>query len=219
MLKFFLLLLVIFVTGCAPTRFVKPLDKEQKVINASFGGPLIGFAGMTIPVPLTSLTGGYGLKEDLTIFGSLHTTALLFGVIQTEFGVVKSFLTPDKFKPGLTVTPVINLAIDKWKGNFKLWPQLDINAYWNYKDKDNYFYLGSSNWFELAGKKAHEEKQTTLWIGNFHAGHTFVRGKMDYNLEFKYLAPFFSNQDVVVDYKSFGNNGAIGVYMSVTKKF
>ena len=97
---------VIAISSCAPSRYVRPLDEGQKAITGNLGGPLIKFSGMTIPLPLTAISLGYGLKDDLTIYGGMHTTALSFGVIQGELGVVKEFVKPDslnKFKPGFSI--------------------------------------------------------------------------------------------------------------------
>ncbi len=214
---FFLLLLLAI--SCAPSRFVKPLEKGQKAINVHLGGPLIGFAGTTIPIPFTSVTGGYGLKENLTVFASIHTTALAFRVFETDIGIVKQLMAQKGYAPAITITPVINMAFDGWEYNFKFWPQIDINAYWHYKQKRNFFYIGLGNWFELSTNKAHNEKQLVHWIYNPHLGHTFVRNKWDYNLEVKYLAPTTERTPNVVDYKGFGSTGAVGVYFSVTRKF
>ncbi len=111
------------------------------------------------------------------------------------------------------------MAFDRWDYNFKLWPQVDLNAYWNYKQKRNFFYTGVANWFELSSTKAHGEDQNTQWICNLHVGHTFVRNKWNYNLEAKYLAPGIERLPNVVDYKGFGSSGAAGLYFSVTRKF
>jgi hypothetical protein len=217
--KIYLFLISALLASCAPTRFVKPLEEKQHAVNFSLGGPLVAYSGITIPIPLTTLSYGYGIKNNLTAFGSIHTTSLLFGVIQTDIGVVRNLMVQKNFCPGISITPAANLAMDIWQGHFKCWPQVDINAYWNYKQKRNFFYLGFFNWFELSAKKAFNEPQTTHWIFGPHIGHTFVRNKMDYNLEVKYIGPNLSNQDLVVHYKSPFDKGAMGVYFSITKKF
>src|ERR1022692_1070902 len=121
--------------SCAPARYVKPLDKGQTAVSASFGGPLILYGNTTIPVFLTSLAAGYGFNAGLTGFAGLHTTSLLFGVFQTDLGIVKQLRKQDGWIPGVTVSPVANLMIDKWQGKFSFFPQLDANAYWNYPRK------------------------------------------------------------------------------------
>lgn len=208
--------------SCAPSRFVKPLKKGEKAINANFGGPLIGFAGTTIPIPFTSITYGHGLRNDITVFGGMHITSLAYGNFQTEIGMVKEFSKYDstnKFVPGFSVIPAFNIITDKWENNLKVWPELDLNAYWDINKGKHFIYAGMSNWFELSMQKAHNEKQENHWIFNPHVGISGQTGKWINNFELKFIAPSYSHQNVVVDFKSIGNNGAIGLYYCITRKF
>ena len=208
-----------FFYSCMPSRIVRPLDKGQKAIGAHLGGPMIGFSGTTIPMPFTSIMYAQGVSDKTTVFGSLHTTSLLFGVIQTDMGACYNVVYSDSLKLGLSVTPAINLAYDKWEGNFKAWPQLDVNVYWDIKPKKSFLYVGVDNWFELSSKKAHNQAQTNRWIVNPQIGFTYVRKKWNYNIEGKWLTPYLNNEPGVVDYKGIGGKGAVGVYISFTRKF
>jgi hypothetical protein len=210
---------ILLICSCAPTRVVKPLQKGQTNVSASLGGPLIAFKGTTIPIPLSSISAAYGIKEDLTGFAGLHTTALAFGVIQTDLGVTKNILNQKGWVPGISVSPSATLMFDTWEHHFKLYPDIDINAYWNYRQKQNYVYAGMFNWFELASTRAFNEPQPNHWIPGFYIGHTWSRKIMEYTLEAKYLEPFTSNKNLVVEYKSFGNAGAVGLYFGITRKF
>ncbi len=57
-----LIAIVVFIgiifQNCAPTRFVKPLDKNQNAISANLGGPLIHFGKAVTPIPFTSFMYG-----------------------------------------------------------------------------------------------------------------------------------------------------------------
>lgn len=211
--------LLAFICSCAPARFVKPLQKNEKAISANFGGPLISFAGAVIPMPLTAIGGGYGINDKLTAYSNLHTTALAFGVIQLDAGIVQEILSQNKWRPGISINPGINLAYQIKAEDFKFWPQLDVNAYWNYKNKPHYFYAGISNWFEFSSTRALGEPQPHNWIFIPQIGHTFVNKKFNWNLEVKYIAPNISHKNIVVEYHAPGNNGAIGVYFGVARKF
>jgi hypothetical protein len=216
----FFLLVLILGAACNPTRFVKPLEKNEKAIGANFGGPLVGFGGATIPIPFTSLVGGYGINDNLTAFGSLHTTALAFGVIQSDLGVLYGFAKPNGWVPGLSASGVANVFVDTWEGNARVLPQLDVNAYWTYgKQNRNFFYTGISNWLELNNYRAHGERQEHTLLFNLQVGHTFVGRKWDFNTEFKYLAPNIERGNIVVDYKGFGQRGAAGIYLGVIRRF
>jgi hypothetical protein len=211
-------ILIIF-GSCAPARYVKPLAKGQTVATASFGGPLIHLSKITFPMPLTSVAVGHGFKDDLTGFAGLHITSLAFGVFQTDLGIVKGLVTQKGWRPGVSVSPVVNLMFDKWQQKFSFFPQLDAHAYWNYKKKPHYAYVGMSNWFDLHTTRAEGEPQKTHWVPVLELGNTLVRRKWDYTLEIKYLAPNYSRKRLVVDYQGLGQNGSFGVYIGVTRKF
>lgn len=219
------IVLITLITGfaavsCSPSFFVKPLEKGQNAAEVSLGGPLIKYGGATIPIPFVTATYGRGISDNLTAFGGLNLTSLAYGTFHTEFGVVRSFLKPQGIRPGLSVTPAATFAMDFYQFHPKLWPRVEVNAYWNYRQKGNYFYLGANNWFELAGRRAFDVKQPYNWLLTIQAGHVFENPKMNYLIELKYNAINANNQKLVVDYAGrMGNTGALGVYFGVVKKF
>jgi hypothetical protein len=216
-----ILALAVVMHSCAPTRVVKPLQKGEKTLSFNAGGPMIRYSNFNIPIPFTSLMGAWGFTNDLTFFHAIHTTSLIYKTVQTEFGTLISLYDPKcySYRPWITLSHVANIAFDTRKFNVKYWPQIDLNAYWHYMQKDSYFYLGVSNWFEFSTHKAHEEKQSEHVFISPYAGHTFVRKKMEYTLEFKMLAPHISNQLSVVEKKAFGNYGVNAVYINIARKF
>jgi len=212
---FVIICMVWLFASCAPSRYVKPLDKGQTAVTATLGGPLILYANTTIPVPMTSLAVGHGFTDDLTGFAGIHTTSLLFGVMQTDIGLVKQVSAQHGWLPGITVSPVVNLMMDKWAGIFSCYPQLDANAYWNYPKRPHYVYFGVSNWFDIDTRTS-EDPQKSHWLPMLQLGNTMVTKKWMYTLEFKY-APRI-NDPVVVAYQGFGQATALGVYIGVTRK-
>ncbi len=221
-MRFFLLggFVLLFFAACSSTRLVRPLKEKEVAVGFDFGGPLIDFAGLVIPIPFTSLTGAYGISPELTAFGSVHTTAAAAGVFQMELGVVRSILpeletTPRRFN--VSIAPVLHLMA---RQSFRLYPEIDINAYWQYSAKRAHFaYFSVANWFDLWNLSAHGQTNRERYIPNFALGHTFVTKKMRYTLEARWLAPFSSNQNIVVGYNGIGTQGAIGVYFSVYRSF
>ena len=221
-IQFFIIFIVaIILSSCSSSRFVKPLDEGQQVLTVGLGGPLITFGGMPIPVPLTNVCYARGFGEQFTAFGSLHTTSLLFGVGHVEVGALKGILKNDGWQPGVSVTTSFQYMLDRWDWNSRFYPQFDANVYWTYGKKNNLVYAGSDNLFDLNGVHPDGQSQTNIWFPGFHIGHTFVRAKSNYQVEFKYLAPNISNQNLVVDFvgKSSMYNGALGLYFTYYYKF
>ncbi|HEY1114520.1 MAG TPA: hypothetical protein VGE66_13205 [Chitinophagaceae bacterium] len=217
-----LLLFALFAAGftsCAPARFVKPLDEGRHAAALSLGGPLIKFGETTIPMPLVSAVYGYGFDSTFTGFGGLNLTSAFYGNVQLDLGVTKKLLSQKGAVPAVSVTPVANI-IYRNKDAKKLYPQLDIHAYWEVNRARNLIYAGFSNWFELGGEKAHDKEQEHRWLFTPQVGHQFVRPKWDITIEAKIIAPHISYESNVVEYQSpLGKSGAFGIYFGYTRKF
>ncbi len=217
-LFYFFIISTIF-TACAPSHFVKPLEKKQHAANIALGGPLIKYGTATIPVPFLTATYGYGIDSTLTGFASVNITSALYQNAQIEIGASKRLLKQNKYFPAISINPVLNFIYHD-KKTYKFYPQFDLNFYWEYGRKENFFYVGLDNWFDLSAKKAFDKKQQNHWIYSPMMGHTFSGKKWNFNVEAKIIAPNLSNKNIVVDYQTpLKNNGAMGIYFSCTRKF
>ena len=218
-LKLPLLIFSCFIYSCAPTRFVKPLNKKQSAVNISLGGPLIKYGKITIPIPFLTATYGYGIDSSLTGFAAVNVTSGLFGNLQMELGAIRQLAKQYGILPAISVTPVINILYRN-KNAHKVYPQLDLNSYWEYGKHKNLIYAGIDNWFELSQKRAYEIKQKNHWFFSPMIGHNLVRSKWNLNIEAKIIAPNLSNKNIIVDYQTpVKNHGAFGVYVGYTRKF
>jgi len=207
-------------SSCVPTRYVQPLQEKEHAVSFSLGGPFFSFSGMTIPTPLSSLSYGYGIKDNLTVFGGINTTSLAFRNFQTDFGATYRLLEQNSYIPNISASLAGNLILNFDEANTHFWPQLDINAYWEHGKNSSYFYLGMSNWFELAAKRAHDEPSIDRWLLHPQLGYQFNLEKWSFFAEMKFLAPSHLNTDVLIDYKSItGDYGSTGLYLGLIKKF
>ncbi len=218
MQKYTVILLLFLMVSCAPSRIVKPLEKGEQLVGGNLGGPLVNFGGLPIPLPYTSAFYAKGLTQKTTAFGSLHLTALAFGVLQTDFGVCRNLFYSPKFKLGMSANPSLNFAIDRWDWKAKFWPQLDLNIYKNLGAK-TFFYVGVSNWFEPSKTRAHGEAQNKNWFLNPQFGFQYSPNKWTYGIESKWVAPGVYNLPNVVDYIGPHHQGAIGVYFQIMRRF
>ena len=108
--KYIIVLFILIISACAPSRFVQPLNEGEQRISFNIGGSLIDYNGTTIPIPLTSITYGKGISEKITAFGSLHTTSLLFNNFQTEVGVLSEFRKQQGWTPAFSSTLALNFV-------------------------------------------------------------------------------------------------------------
>lgn len=219
-MRFLFLTALLFTVGCAPSRFVEPLEKEQWSVGGNVGGPMITPIGAPIPTPLTAVEVGYGLQDDLTVYGGLHVTSLLFGTGQIDFGATYKFLDQEKYVPNLSASLGGNFAYSPKAKSARFWPTLDFNMYWNYGDRNSYFYVGMNNYFDLTSTIAFEQPQRNHVVFSPQIGHVFKATNNRYQLfaEVKFIAPYKNNKPVFTPYFSvLGNAGATGVYIGFRK--
>ncbi|MCG9879988.1 MAG: hypothetical protein MH472_05265 [Bacteroidia bacterium] len=212
------LLLILLFPSCAPTRLVKPLQKGEQAIGGNFGGPLIKLGSTPITIPYTSAFYAKGLTDKTSVYGSMHLTALAFGVFQTDIGVCRELYSNQKYEMGLSVNPALTFAVDRWEWNTKIWPQLDVNIYKNWGAK-KMLYAGVNHWFEPSNMRAHNEKQEKFVYVNPHVGFMYTPKKWTYGIETKWVAPSVSNVPNVADYIGINKKGAIGVYVQFVRRF
>lgn len=205
--------------ACSPVRTVVPLQKQEKHITASFGGPLIRFSGLIIPVPLTSVSASYGISDHYTLNAGLHATSLAFGVIQTEASVTANILKVNDSKWGVSTTPGFYFMTDVWKWKSSFYPFIDVNVYRHYGEKSHFMYLSLTSLFELSSVKAFDQEISGRYIPTVTFGHTWNKEKMNYTLEMKYMGFTQDNQNIVVEYVSPASKGAFGLQFGITRKF
>ena len=217
------LLFVVYLLGttaCNTTRIVKPLAKKEVAVGIDVGGPIIDLFDTKIPVPFSSITAAYGIDSTLTAFAGVHITSAVFGTIHWDLGVVGEIIHPQKgYIPGLSIGPSVQMMTDVFQGNFRLYPVVDVNLYWQYLPKhQHYFYLNWGSWFDF-WQRAHGQPNTKIYYPSFSLGHTFENKKMRYTLEAKYMAPGEQSGGTPVVFNGVAGQGAWGVYISIFRKF
>ncbi|MDH4201171.1 MAG: hypothetical protein OEV66_12475 [Spirochaetia bacterium] len=175
--------------------------------------------GTVIPLPLTSVGFAYGVHENITINSGAYITEALFGVIHLDLGATFGIIKPDGFIPGISVSPTFAFMLDVWQKNFRFYPVVDANLYWNVSERKDIAYLGLSNWFEMATVRADGAPQKNFWMPSLNAGYTFSLNKWLLTAEVRYMGFHLNSKNLVPDYVGIGDNGAIGVYLSAAMLF
>jgi len=213
-------LLAVLFASCNASRVVKPLDKGEKAVSASFGGPNIIYAGSPMPLPLTSVAYAHGIDTGLTIAAGLHMTDLAFGVIHTDVVAGINAYKSKSENFGVTVSPGLHFLVDVHETNFRTYPQLDALCWWNYlEEKEHHFYGGIGTWIELNKAKAHGEVQTNELMPYLMLGHQFEWSKWNLQLEGRFIGFQHKAEDIVVDYVPIGGQGTTGIYIGVGRRF
>ncbi len=214
---YFIILSIAFFS-CTASRVVKPLAQGKRQIGVALGGPTVDL-GVPLFLPLSAIQGAYGVDSNTTLFADLHFTSALFGIGHVDVGALRNIYVAPNSRFGITGALQANLMLDFWEGDFRFYPQIDLNSYYHYSSKPHYAYAGLANWFELRSTRAHGEKQSSRYIPNIHLGHCWQNKKWGHQVEAKYLAPIYSNENIVVDYISLGDKGSLGIYYTLTRSF
>lgn len=214
----FFLLCISLMYSCAPTRNVKPLKKNEQQLSGSFGGPIIQFAGLWMPIPYTSLAYSRGLSNEVTAYAAYHTTAALFGNMQVEGGSSFWLLKPDSGVFSMSGNASLQLAGNLKAGEYKLWPQLELTGIFDYGSKGHFAYAGLGSRIEMAyfGQRPNGHSPFVPYLS---LGNTWNRKKWQFQLELKLLAPGLVKENIVADIPRIpGNAGAPGLYFGFTRK-
>ncbi len=213
-----LILIVSLFFSCSPVRLVKPLQKGEKAMGSNLGGPIINFAGAPIPLPYTAAFFAKGITDKTSAFGGLHLTALAFGVMQLEVGACRQLWANQSKTLGLSVSPAMHFAVDRWDWNFRFWPQIDCQLYRTFANQ-SFIYAGVGNWFEPTRMRPHNEMQEKFWFMHPQFGYRWGKHKWNYGIESKWVGSGLANKPNVADYIGIDGKGALGVYFSIMKKF
>lgn len=206
-------------TACSSSRFVKPLNAKQRAIQADMGGPLIRFAGAAIPIPFSTLAYGYGVTGNVSAYGSLHTTSLLFGNLQHDIGICANLWKAPK-NWAISTSPALQIAYNlRNQTGFRIWPSLDLNLRYEQNNGKGFWYAGVMSWSELSAKKAHGQVQQRHAMPNLHLGYTVTRTLNRHQFELKYLGVGVPSKPGVVDYIGIRQKGSFGIYYTLTRTF
>lgn len=210
---------LLLLQACAPSRIVAPLPAGERQLSFHVGGPLFAYEGDTMPMPLSSITYSAGLDSNNSAAVALHTTAMVYGVLQLEGVWTHGLRRPDGNWPGLSVTPGAHAMYDRWQHQARFYPALDFNAYWHYRQQHGLFYAGFGQWYELQKRRAHNESQPRNWLPYWQLGTQYWFSQWGINLELKHLLPHVSNRNSVVEYRGGVSHGALGLYFSLNRRF
>lgn len=182
------------------------------------GGPLIQFSGLVIPVPISQIGIGYGINQNLTGQMGIGTTAASFGVGHLQAGILYGISPCGKGSPGITFQSQQHFFMDKWKGQFRWYPELGFSGFYDWSDKKNLIFLSAASFLEMEKLNAFIKNQSFLipWIGLGYQRHL---DKWNWHFEARWLAPFEDNRHLVVDYVTPGAKGGIGIYFGLVRKW
>jgi hypothetical protein len=84
---------------CGVTQPVRTLPEGTTRITGSFGGPLIPFAGTTIPIPYLTAGIAHGASNDVTVTANAHALMAAMGNIGLDAGAATTVVREERWIP------------------------------------------------------------------------------------------------------------------------
>jgi hypothetical protein len=205
------------IVACAPSTVVKPLKKNERVLAAHLGGPLITFSGLPMPVPLSGVEYHQGMSDRLSLGAGLALTALSFGNAQINLSATAGLIPEDnKLKTGLSAFAKTHFIFESWQNNFRFYPETGFHLY--RQTGNQRWYAGGSAWFEtIYGER--KRSSSNIWVPMLHAGWQKAEGSWRPSVEIKWIAPSQQSDNLVVEYIGPAGKGSFGLYFGITKSF
>jgi len=192
--------------ACATTREVRALGRGNTAYGASLGGPLVEALGVDLATPILTVGGGYGLRDDLDLFGNLDLTAALYGDLHLEPGLAyHPVIREAGFVPTLTVAGSAHLIT-----NFvdaRVYPQLTLAGAWRIRRR-HLLYVGADSAMGFGAT-------TRVVVGPLVGGELRL-GRVGLTLEAKWLAPYYDVAPTAPSWISPANHGYLNLLVGVT---
>jgi hypothetical protein len=192
--------------ACATTRTVRPLGQGNAAYGASLGGPLVQALGVDLAAPILTVGGGYGLRDDLDLFGNLDLTAAVYGDLHLEPGVAYHPVVREAgLVPTLTVAGSAHLIT-----NFvdaRVYPQLTLAGAWRIRRR-HLVYVGVDSALGFGAT-------TRAMVGPLVGGELRL-GRVGLTLEAKWLAPYYDVAPTAPTWISPADHGYLDLLVGVT---
>jgi hypothetical protein len=134
---------------CSATQPVRVLQENETRIAASLGGPVIPLGDITIVLPYSTVGVEHGITSDVTMYGNIHPTTLLFKDLGLDFGAAVRLLRQDHAIPEVTVKGSCYFFWDIARGNNKrIFPTATLNASYSVGER-KLLYFGADNLYQV----------------------------------------------------------------------
>jgi hypothetical protein len=196
--------------GCAVTHAVRPLGRGNAAVHGSLGGPLVEISGADVAMPIASVGGGYGLRDDVTATLEADLTAAAFGVAHLAPGVAYHALVRDAGAvPTVTVAAGIHLLTNIT--DTRVAPQASVAMAWRVRRR-HLLYVGADAALAFGDP-------TRLVVGPLLGGELRVGQAWGVALEGKWLAPNYDVAPLAPNWLSPGSHGYLFVLLGATRYF
>jgi hypothetical protein len=210
---------IIVLTGCAAHTAIEPVGKGNMRADLNFGGPFVNAFDTYIPIPYLSTGVDYGVSDNMDVNANLHLLPLAYDVAGLDlsgawYPVMNKGIVPTV---GLQARLMMLTSFKSDVGSrFRAYPILSASAAWNaWLGK---FYLGSD--FIIPFTHSDFDKQAASVLLSPFVGYAWNLST-NYSLftEVKWQGANVPTYQLAVEYIHPSNNGALGIFLSLERRF
>jgi len=214
-----LLLLFVFMIGCAAHTNITPVGEGNVDVSVNLGGPFIPVAETKIPTPYLSAGANYGLKENINIDGNLHITSLFYQVFGFELGATWFPILNKDWVPTWGIQPRL-LTVASFKSDvenrIRVYPFISTSAAW--KLGGGFIYSGFDFVVPVTEPDYDEEAEKVIFSP--FAGYRWNLGdNLRLFTELKWHGANVQGDQLAVEYITIGGYGAFSLMLSLEKRF
>ncbi len=176
--------------------------------EVELGGPMVAVAGITTPVPLSTVGARYGLDDRYDVAAHLHLTSLTFGVAGLDVGATWLAFPQTGAIPALSTSARLYGF-----GSIRAAPRvyLELTGSVSYLVGEHFLtYVSGTGLVQFAGG-------APLW--SLAAGEEFRFGRFGVQAEFRWYEPNVATRFQVVDWLPIGGLGGWGLILGFNYRF
>jgi hypothetical protein len=204
--------------ACSTTHVVRPLGAGNASINASLGGPLVQVGSIVTPVPILSLGGAYGVRDDVEVLAHADVTAAIYGDLHLESGIAyHPIVRQSGAVPILTLAGSVHVLTDV--SDTRVIPQVTLAAAWHVAGK-HLVYVGADNALAVGcrgsgcdGSDPQAPSSPTRYVFGPLVGGELRVGHVGLVLEMKWLAPYYNEAPTAPAWIAPGSLGYFSVLL------
>ncbi len=203
-------LLISFLSlSCGVTNPVRTLPKGETQISGSLGGPLIPFAGTTIPVPYATLGIATGISDELTATASVHALMAALGNAGVDGGLAMRLTQEDGWTPDVVVKADLYLFSDlKELRNVRGFPRISFTG--SYDAGPVLVYGGTDALVQFTGEE-------NLFITPYAGTVIPLGAQWGLVTEVKWMAANVDTRHGILEgHAALGGYGNVGLFFGVT---
>jgi hypothetical protein len=205
----FFLLASLFLASCSVLTPPKVLEKGERRLSLSIGGPFVPSSSPALIIPYTTFGYAEGLHDDLTISGNFHLLSAAYKIFAVDAGVVHRLSREQNFYPELSIYPKLYFFHNfKSAEDMRAFISMALTGSYVTGNK-NFIYFGFDTFYQFAPSKV----LITPYTGfQFNASR-----KLNLQAELKWMA---SNEDtrhgIFEGESAVGGKGVIGFFIGAS---